>query len=178
MRTRGKTRGAAIHFTERNNVNGVDGDPGAPRRRAGDPYTSRPAYVTLQERYVEKVVDTLNDMENVLFEICNECDAELARVAVPYGSAHPSAGIRSTQTASRGHDRTVAGGRNADLCSRVRQTGCHQRSRTDTAAIPRPLMETKVVDRGHRSRFWDRRGPQVGVEEFPAWPQPDLHGPV
>ena len=29
----------------------------------------------LQEAYVRKVIDTVNDMDNVLYEICNECSA-------------------------------------------------------------------------------------------------------
>src|SRR5262249_25826978 len=28
----------------------------------------------LQEAYVERIVDAVNDLDNVLFEICNECD--------------------------------------------------------------------------------------------------------
>src|SRR5216683_6591573 len=33
-----------------------------------------PTIVGYQEDYVRKVVDTVNDLDNVLFEICNECN--------------------------------------------------------------------------------------------------------
>ena len=65
-------RGHPYH--RENNVNGIDGDPG----RVGDGRfvhtLGDTRIVRLQEQYVEKVVDTLNDLNNVLFEICNECD--------------------------------------------------------------------------------------------------------
>lgn len=61
-------------YHRENNVNGIDGDP----RRVGDGRfihtLGDKSILSLQERYVEKVVDTLNDLDNVLFEICNECD--------------------------------------------------------------------------------------------------------
>ncbi len=59
-------------FNHANNVNGVDGDP----RRAGNGSLVHtleiPAVTAVQDRYVRKVVDTLNDLDNVLFEISNE----------------------------------------------------------------------------------------------------------
>ena len=33
-----------------------------------------PSIIRYQEDYVRKVVDTVNDFDNVLFEICNECN--------------------------------------------------------------------------------------------------------
>lgn len=55
-----------------NNVNGVDGDPdgddnGEETHELGDP-----ALLAYQEAYVRKVVDTVNDFDNVLYEISNE----------------------------------------------------------------------------------------------------------
>jgi hypothetical protein len=61
-------------YHRQNNVNGIDGDPDVTGRglsihtlRSGD-------ISTLQKRYVEKIVNTVNDLDNVLYEICNECD--------------------------------------------------------------------------------------------------------
>lgn len=59
-------------FNARNNVNGVDGD------RNGDGWglefhsLAVPAVTALQKAYVRKVVDTVNDLDNVLYEIANE----------------------------------------------------------------------------------------------------------
>jgi hypothetical protein len=63
-------------FNAANNVNGIDGDTG----RSGqgrDIHTLRiPAITRVQEAYVRKVVDTVNDLDNVLYEICNESEAD------------------------------------------------------------------------------------------------------
>ena len=55
-----------------NNINGFNGDPNGDC--TGWEYHSLqiPAIVQLQEAYVRKVIDTVNDLDNVLFEICNE----------------------------------------------------------------------------------------------------------
>jgi hypothetical protein len=67
---RGGWRGNPFHAG--NNVNGIDGDPD----RAGHGLKSHtldiPPINRLQEAYVRKVIDTLNDLENVLYEISNE----------------------------------------------------------------------------------------------------------
>jgi hypothetical protein len=65
-------RGNPFHAD--NNINGVNGDSG----RKGDglkTHTLELLSVTqLQEAYVRKVVDTVNDLDNVLYEISNEGD--------------------------------------------------------------------------------------------------------
>jgi len=59
-------------FHRRNNVNGVDGDPDA-RGDGADVHTLRiPAITRLQEVYVAKVVETVGDLDHVLWEISNE----------------------------------------------------------------------------------------------------------
>ena len=59
-----------------NNINGIDGDVD----RDGNGHEIHTLQVTkivkLQEAYVRKVIDTLNDLENVLYEISNESEAE------------------------------------------------------------------------------------------------------
>lgn len=60
-------------FHRDNNVNGVDGDPDGDGR--GDVYgLVSPAVTERQEAYVRKVVDTLGDLDNVLWEIINEVE--------------------------------------------------------------------------------------------------------
>jgi len=55
-----------------NNINGVDGD----RNGGGEGYETHtladPRVTRVQEAYVWKVIDTLNDLDNVLYEISNE----------------------------------------------------------------------------------------------------------
>ncbi|MGH9838184.1 MAG: DUF6298 domain-containing protein [Blastocatellia bacterium] len=59
-------------FNSANNINGIDGDPN--RDGIGVEYHTLQiaAIRALQEVYVRKVVDTVNDLDNVLYEICNE----------------------------------------------------------------------------------------------------------
>lgn len=55
-----------------NNVNGINGDPRG-TGFGGDVQTLRdPAITAIQEAYVRRVVDALDDLPNVLFEISNE----------------------------------------------------------------------------------------------------------
>lgn len=61
-------------FNDRNNVNGIGRDVTTEK-----PYLihtmSMPAVRAIQEAYVKKVIDTVNDLDNVLYEIANESGA-------------------------------------------------------------------------------------------------------
>ena len=63
-------------FNRENNVNGVDGDLDGNGEGKEIQTLSSPAIVALQERYVRKVIDTVNDLNNVLWEISNEGDPD------------------------------------------------------------------------------------------------------
>jgi len=59
-------------FNAANNVNGVDGDP---RRTAGGDDTHElriPRVTAYQDAYVRRVIDAVNDLDNVMYEISNE----------------------------------------------------------------------------------------------------------
>ncbi len=59
-------------FNAKNNVNGIDGDLDHDGE-GKEVHTLKVRAVTaIQEAYVRKVVDTLNDLDNVLYEISNE----------------------------------------------------------------------------------------------------------
>lgn len=59
-------------FNKANNVNGIDGDPSG-KDTGHETHTLKvPAITRLQEAYVRKIVDTLNGLDNVLWEIGNE----------------------------------------------------------------------------------------------------------
>ena len=60
-------------FNKNNNINGINGDPSNTGSGYGIQTTSEPAAVlTAQQAYVRKVIDTVNDLDNVLYEISNE----------------------------------------------------------------------------------------------------------
>ena len=64
---------AAQHpLSSANNINGIDADTNQDGS-VTEAHTSKNAAVTaIQEAYVRKVIDTLNDLDNVLYEIANE----------------------------------------------------------------------------------------------------------
>jgi len=59
-------------FNAANNVNGIDGDPDGDGRGLETHMLAIPRVTALQEAYVRKVIETLNDLDNLLYEICNE----------------------------------------------------------------------------------------------------------
>jgi hypothetical protein len=61
-------------FNPANNINGINGDPNGDGSGREIQTLSVPAITTLQEAYVRRVVDDVNDLDNVLYEISNESD--------------------------------------------------------------------------------------------------------
>ena len=59
-------------FNLSNNINGINGDPSGNDNGEEVHSLIVPAITTLQEAYVRKVVDTLNDLDNVLYEISGD----------------------------------------------------------------------------------------------------------
>jgi hypothetical protein len=59
-------------FNAQNNTNGIDGDPHGTGGGRAVHTLAIPEITTIQETYVRKVVDTVNDLDNVLYEIGNE----------------------------------------------------------------------------------------------------------
>ena len=59
-------------FNAANNINGIDGDPEKTGRGVKLLKLDIPAITALQEAYVHKVIDTVGDLDNVLYEIANE----------------------------------------------------------------------------------------------------------
>jgi Family of unknown function (DUF6298)/Putative collagen-binding domain of a collagenase len=62
-------------FNAANNINGVDGDPNHDDSGVEVHSLQAPPVVAIQEAYVSKVIDTVNDLDNVLYEIANESAA-------------------------------------------------------------------------------------------------------
>lgn len=62
-------------FNSANNINGINGDPNGDGSGEETHELVVPAVTAIQEAYVRKVIDTLNDLDNVLYEISNESHA-------------------------------------------------------------------------------------------------------
>jgi hypothetical protein len=61
-------------FNAANNINGIDGDPNRDGLGLESHTLAVPELTALQDAYVKKVIDTVNDLDNVLYEISNESD--------------------------------------------------------------------------------------------------------
>jgi hypothetical protein len=59
-------------FHPRNNVNGINGDTDGDGKAVEVHELADPKITALQEAYVRKVVETVGDLDNVLYEISNE----------------------------------------------------------------------------------------------------------
>ena len=64
---------AAQHpFNSANNINGIEADANRDGKIIEAHTLNNPALTAIQEAYVKKVIDTLNNFDNVLYEIANE----------------------------------------------------------------------------------------------------------
>jgi len=61
-------------FNAANNINGIDGDPNGDDHGFETQTLSNSAITALQEAYVRAVVDAVNDLDNVIYEISNESE--------------------------------------------------------------------------------------------------------
>jgi hypothetical protein len=61
-------------FHPRNNVNGINGDVDGDGKAIEIHTLANPKVTAVQEAYVRRVVDAINDLDNVLYEIANEAD--------------------------------------------------------------------------------------------------------
>ena len=59
-------------FNKDNNINRVDGDPNADGQGLECHTLELPEITRLQERYLRKVIDVLNDLDHIVWEISNE----------------------------------------------------------------------------------------------------------
>lgn len=89
----GTWKGHPFHAS--NNINGINGDPDNDGIGIETHMLRIPAVTKLQEAYARKVVDTLNDLDNVLYEISNESEYgadwhnHLARTIQDYEAKKP-----------------------------------------------------------------------------------------
>ena len=61
-------------FNSANNINGINGDPNGDLSGRETQNLVIPAITALQESYARAVIDAVNDLDNVIYEISNESD--------------------------------------------------------------------------------------------------------
>jgi hypothetical protein len=61
-------------FNSANNINGINGDPNGDLSGRETQQLVIPVVTTLQEAYVRAVIDAVNDLDNVIYEISDESD--------------------------------------------------------------------------------------------------------
>lgn len=66
-------------FNKHNNINGLDGDPDEDNSGVEVHTLQIPAITEIQKGYVRKIIDTVNDLDNVLYEISNESHSKSTR---------------------------------------------------------------------------------------------------
>jgi IPT/TIG domain/Family of unknown function (DUF6298) len=76
-KTEGNPWGGHV-FNGANNINGVDGDLNGNGMGEEVETLASPTVTSYQKAYIAKVIDTLGDLDNVLYEISNEADATTA----------------------------------------------------------------------------------------------------
>jgi hypothetical protein len=59
-------------FHPANNINGINGDPDGDGLKLEVHTRAQPAINALQTAYIRRVVDTVNDLDNILYEVINE----------------------------------------------------------------------------------------------------------
>lgn len=72
------------YFHASNNINHIDGDPDHDGKGHEAHGLTVPALTAFQEAYVRKVIDTVNDLDNVLYEITNEDEGSPENTAWQY----------------------------------------------------------------------------------------------
>jgi hypothetical protein len=129
-----------------NNINGIDGDRDGNGAGKEVQTLTNPAILALQERYARQVIDTLNDLDNVIWEICNEGDADSMK-----WQNHMAAFIKSYESTKEkqhpvGITALYPGGNNEDLLrSRADWISPSGNGGEDYQANPTAADGTKVI---------------------------------
>lgn len=74
------------YFKKENNINGVDGDPDNDGYAIETRRSELPVVTAIEEAYVKKVIETVNEFDNVLYEIA--CESDLTTTQWQYHFIH------------------------------------------------------------------------------------------
>ena len=80
----GKNPWLSHPFNAANNINNINGDPNSDQSGQEIQTLSIPAVTALQDTYVRAVIDAVNDLDNVIYEISNETNSNPAADAWQY----------------------------------------------------------------------------------------------
>ena len=171
-------------FHPSNNIQALDGDAGGDGRGLLTHTLKLPAVTRLQEAYVRQVIDTVNDLDNVLYEIINESGAysiewqyHMIRFIKAYQQGKPQ---QHPVGMTFPYSRDSSSGARTPCCSTARPTGSRP-TPTPAVQLPHQSAAGRRLEGDplrHRSPVGHRRQSRLGVEELPARPEPDLHGPL
>ena len=129
-----------------------------------------------QAAYIRKVVDTLGDLDNVLYEVTNEGgNKDWDRFVVDTVHAYEKTRPKQHPVGLTGH-----GSENNDemLASPADWFSPGSDPWPDLKSDPRAVRRQEGQPARHRPRLRRRRRPEVGLEGVPAGPQRAVHGPV
>jgi hypothetical protein len=111
-------------FQQPNNINGIDANPSTIVYQG-----SNSTITTMQKTFIRKVVDTVNDLDNVLYEICNETGSgstswqyDLIDYVKSYEAGKPVQHPVGMTSQAFGQPDSVLFGSNADWISPVDDT--------------------------------------------------------
>ena len=164
-------------FNRANNINGVNGDPNGDDEGSETHTMQIPEITAIQESYVRKAVATLNDLDNVLWEISNESSGSskdwqfhmidfIKRCEAGQPKQHPV-----------GMTFCYPGGENADLFASPADWISPSFTRDDDYRDNPPAgTGRKVIILGYRPPARCGTRPRLGLEEFHSRTEPDLHG--
>ena len=102
-------------FHRANNINGVDGDLNHDGEGSEVHTLESPAVLDLEKAYVRKVIDTVGDLDNVLWEISNESNGAATAWEYEIVRLVKAEEQRRPQQHPVGMTAEFPGGRNADL---------------------------------------------------------------
>ncbi len=160
-------------YNAANNINGVNGDVNDDNNGREVHTLANPAVTALQEAYVKKVIDTVNDLDNVLYEIANEAPDESIAWQyhlIDYIKAYEAGKPKQHPVGMTGALRVAA----QRPAGQPRRLDLARRRRIPVGSAGKRRAE------GHHQRHGPpvghRRRLCVGVEELHTWAEPDLHG--
>ena len=168
-------------FNRENNINGINGDTNNDNSGGETHQLVNAQVLARQEAYVRKVIDTVNDLDNVLYEISNESDGgsqdwqyHMISLIKSYEATKPKQHPVGMTAEWPNSDNNRLYQSAADWIS---PTGIPNNV-AGSLYDPPPADGRKVIlnDTDHLCGIC---GDRVWVwESFHAWPQPDIHGSI
>jgi hypothetical protein len=158
-------------FNAANNINGINGDPNGTGMGLATQTLAIPAVTALQETYVKAVIDAVNDLDNVIYEIVNESDGSPDAVTWQYHMIDVIRGYEATKPKHHPIGMTVPwpNGTASDVLN----------STAEWVSLPGNLDNPPVAD-GSKVSLWDTDH-LCGICGDASWPWRSLtygHNPL